>query len=137
MNTIYLTEELGDITIPMRKETCKKKLFATWVENLNSCVSLKNLPAIGLTFIKYKLKEKEAKNQGLPLGTGFSQSMASLATKKQLESLEKLANKSPALKKLTELPSILLGQDTKESPTVQMGKMKKKSKKSLKRKNRK
>lgn len=136
MNTIYLTEEIGGVSIPMRKETCKKKLFATWVENLNSCVSLKNLPSIGLTFIKYKIREKQARNQGLPLEAGFSQSMASLATKKELEFLEKLANKSPTLKKLTELPSILLGQNTRESPTVQMGK-KKKSKKLLKRKNRK
>lgn len=137
MNTIYLTEELGGITIPMRKETCKKKMFATWVDNLNSCVSLKNLPAIGLTFVKYKLREKEAKNEGLPLETGFAKSMASLANKKQIQALEKIANKSPTLKKLTELPSILPGQNTRESPTVQMGRKKKNSKKLVKRKNRK
>lgn len=136
MNTIYLTEEIGGVSIPMRKETCKTKMFARWVEDLNSCVSLKNLPTIGLTFVKYKLREKEAKNEGLPLETGFAKSMASLANKKQIQALEKIANKSPTLKKLTDLPSILPGQNTRESPTVQMGK-KKNSKKLVKRKNRK
>lgn len=136
MNTIYLTEEIGGVSIPMRKETCKTKMFARWVEDLNSCVSLKNLPAIGLTFVKYKLREKEAKNEGLPLEKGFAKSMASLANKKQIQALEKIANKSPTLKKLTDLPSILPGQNTRESPTVQMGK-KKNSKKLVKRKNRK
>jgi len=81
-STIYLTEEKNGMVIPMTKATCQKKLFAKWVEDLNSCVSIKNLPSIGVQFLKYKMREREIVKDNLPpLEGNFSKSMGNLSHK--------------------------------------------------------
>lgn len=81
MNTIYLTEHFNGNIIPMRKETCKERLLSTWLEELNLCIDIKDIPKLGVTYLKYKKKEIDASRNGFPLDSSFSQSMYSLMTR--------------------------------------------------------
>jgi hypothetical protein len=70
------------------------------MEHLNSCVSVKNLPSIGVNYLKYKMREKEINKDGLPpLEGSFSQSMSNLAAKYREDGIHKRLLKSKKLGK--------------------------------------
>lgn len=63
MNTIYLTEHFNGNIIPMRKETCKERLLSTWLEELNLCIDIKDIPKLGVTYLKYKKRNRRFKKR--------------------------------------------------------------------------